>query len=108
MATGLRPRPPYHCGERRPGAEGSGDRHMSHPIRILHLRTSNFVGGPDRQLLRSGDYEREGPLELIFGTLVGETEGRDFSRAVQHRGLQLLALPADTVWDIGAFSRLAR
>jgi glycosyltransferase involved in cell wall biosynthesis len=81
---------------------------MSHQIRILHLRTSNFVGGPERQLLRSGDYEREGPLELIFGTLVGETEGRDFARAVQERGLQLLTLPAGTVGDIGALSRLVR
>lgn len=81
---------------------------MSHRIRILHLRTSNFVGGPERQLLQSGDYEREGPLELIFGTLVGETEGRDFARAVQVRGLQLLPLPAGTIGDIGALSRLVR
>jgi glycosyltransferase involved in cell wall biosynthesis len=81
---------------------------MSHRIRILHLRTSNFVGGPERQLLQSGENEREGPLELIFGTLVGETEGHDFARAVQVRGLQLLPLPAGTIGDIGALSRLVR
>jgi glycosyltransferase involved in cell wall biosynthesis len=56
--------------------------------------------------LRSGDYEREGPLEVIFGTLVGETEGRDFAKAVQERGLQLLTLPAGTIGDLGALSRL--
>jgi glycosyltransferase involved in cell wall biosynthesis len=81
---------------------------MSRRIRILHLRTSNFVGGPERQLLQSGDYEREGPLELIFGTLVGETEGGDFARAVQERGLQMLNLPAGTIGDFGALSKLVR
>lgn len=81
---------------------------MSHRFRILHLRTSNFVGGPERQLLQFGDHEREGPLELIFGTLVGETEGRGFATALQASGLQLLALPAGTMGDIGAMSRLVR
>jgi len=79
---------------------------MSHRVRILHLRTSNFVGGPERQLLRSGDYEREGPLELIFGTLIDESEGREFAGAVQEAGLKLLRLPAGTIGDIGALSSL--
>jgi hypothetical protein len=80
---------------------------MNHRIRILHLRTSNFVGGPERQLLQSGEYEREGPLELIIGTLVGDSEGREFAGAIQERGLQLLTLPAGTIGDLGALSRLA-
>jgi glycosyltransferase involved in cell wall biosynthesis len=79
---------------------------MSERVRILHLRTSNFVGGPERQLLRYGDYEREGPLELIFGTLVGETEGRGFAMAVEERGLQVLTLPAGKMGDIRALSKL--
>jgi glycosyltransferase involved in cell wall biosynthesis len=58
--------------------------------------------------LRSGEYEREGPLEVIFGTLVGETEGVDFASAVQEHGLQLLTLPAGTIGDIGALSALVR
>ncbi len=81
---------------------------MTDRIRILHLRTSNFVGGPERQLLRYGEYEREGPFELIFGTLVDEREGRDFARAANERGFQVLTLPAGTIGDIGALSRLVR
>jgi glycosyltransferase involved in cell wall biosynthesis len=81
---------------------------MTDRIRVLHLRSSNFVGGPERQLLRYGEYEREGPLELIFGTLVGETEGHDFARAVKERGLQVLTLPAGTMGDASALRGLVR
>jgi glycosyltransferase involved in cell wall biosynthesis len=81
---------------------------MSERIRILHLRTSNFVGGPESQLLRYGEHEREGPIEVIFSTLVGATEGRDFARVVEERGFQALTLPAGTMGDIRTLSMLVR
>jgi glycosyltransferase involved in cell wall biosynthesis len=79
---------------------------MKGRVRILHLRMSNFVGGPERQLLQYGDYERDGPLELIFGTVVGQREGRDFAKSAVERGLRLRNLAAGNMGDIGVLSRL--
>jgi len=44
---------------------------MNRAIRILHLRPSNFVGGPERQVLRYAEHSREGPCEILVGTFVG-------------------------------------
>jgi succinoglycan biosynthesis protein ExoA len=60
--------------------------------RILHLRASNFVGGPESQLLRHADMERNGPWELIFATYVAPWEGGDFRDAVQRRGMEVVSL----------------
>jgi len=78
---------------------------MRRPIRILHLRASNFLGGPERQVLQYAEYERKGPAELIIGTLLGETEGREFARSAEARGLQVFALPSERCGDIGALRR---
>jgi succinoglycan biosynthesis protein ExoA len=64
---------------------------MNRP-RILHLRASNFVGGPESQLLRYADADRNGPWEMVFGVYVGEYEGREFRDAIQSRGLDVVSL----------------
>lgn len=61
--------------------------------RILHLRASNFVGGPERQLLRHADAQRDGTWEILLGTFVGPKEGREFCEDAQRMGLLSLALP---------------
>jgi succinoglycan biosynthesis protein ExoA len=65
--------------------------------RILHLRASNFVGGPEQQLLRYAQFERGGEFELTLGSFVGPGEGADFMRAVEDSRLQALSLPAKSV-----------
>jgi succinoglycan biosynthesis protein ExoA len=65
--------------------------------RILHLRASNFVGGPEHQLLRYARLERDGEFELTLGSFVGPGEGADFMRAVEDSRLQALSLPAKSV-----------
>ena len=64
--------------------------------RILHLRASNFVGGPEHQLLRYAQSECAGePWDILLGTFVGASEGADFLRAIDARGLQSVSLPAN-------------
>lgn len=65
--------------------------------RILHLRASNFVGGPEQQLLRYAQRERHSDFELTLGSFVGSAEGIDFLRAVQESGLRALSLPANSL-----------
>ncbi len=61
-------------------------------IGILHLRASNFVGGPERQVLRYAGYEQGGTIETIIGSFVGEAEGKAFLREAESRGFATLAL----------------
>jgi succinoglycan biosynthesis protein ExoA len=65
--------------------------------RILHLRASNFVGGPEQQLLRYAQLEREGEFELTLGSFVGPGEGADFLQAAQDCKIQALSLPATSL-----------
>jgi len=74
--------------------------------RILHLRASNFVGGPEQQLLRYAQLERDGEFELTLGSFVGPDEGADFMRAVEDSGLQALSLPAKSL--ISSFRALVK
>ena len=74
--------------------------------RILHLRASNFVGGPEQQLLRYAQLERDGEFELTFGSFVGPGEGSDFLRAVEDSGLRAVSLPATSL--VSSFRALAK
>jgi glycosyltransferase involved in cell wall biosynthesis len=65
--------------------------------RILHLRASNLVGGPEQQLLRYAQLERDSEFELILGSFVGPGEGSDFMRAAADRGLNTATLPASNL-----------
>lgn len=76
--------------------------------RILHLRPSSFVGGPERQLLHYAQLDQSGPTETILGTFVGEHEGRAFLAAAEERGFETLALPAHSLGDCAAMPGLVR
>ncbi len=65
------------------------------PIRILHLRASNFLGGPERQILRYAEMEKDGPLEVIVGSFLGAHEGEELLSAAEERGIESVAFPAD-------------
>jgi succinoglycan biosynthesis protein ExoA len=62
-------------------------------FRVLHLRASNFAGGPEQQLLRYAESERDGCYEVYLGSFIGGGDGSDFLRAAEARGLQILSLP---------------
>ena len=65
--------------------------------RILHLRASNFVGGPEHQLLRHSERELRGPHEILLGSFIGLAEGSEFLRAAETRGIPTLPLPSRNV-----------
>lgn len=75
---------------------------------ILHLRGSNFVGGPERQLLRYAESERAGPFQICLGTFVGSGEGSEFLAAAAARGLQVLPLPSRNLGPRSALPALIR
>lgn len=81
---------------------------MTQPLRILHLRPSNFVGGPEKQILRHADLERNGPFEIVLGTFVNEIKGQQFLAAIEERGLPSVALLDRTLGRGNAFSQLVQ
>lgn len=64
---------------------------MKRPV-VLHLRASNFFGGPESQLLRYAELDRNSSCELVFGIYVGRDEGREFRDAAESRGIRVIPL----------------
>jgi hypothetical protein len=58
---------------------------MSRP-RILHLRASNFVGGPEHQLLRSAELEADGSLRSASRRLRAAAKAPSLREAAESRG----------------------
>ena len=76
--------------------------------RILHLRASNFVGGPEHQLLRHAESELNGPHEILLGSFIGPGEGSEFLQAAEGRGIQTLSLPSRNLAPRSALPMLIR
>lgn len=64
--------------------------------RVLHLRASNFVGGPEKQILA---YARScaDSVETIIGSFCADAEGAELLRAAASQGTATLALPAHSL-----------
>ena len=69
------------------------------PARILHLRASNFVGGPENQLLRHANNERGKAWEVWIAVYVNGNEGKPFLLAAQDLGIPSVALPIESVFS---------
>lgn len=77
--------------------------------KVLHLRASNFVGGPERQLLRYAERDQDGPAELLFGVYVGREEGREFRDAIASRGAEVVSLPVESLTSsVRSMARMLR
>ena len=61
---------------------------------VLHLRASNFVGGPEKQILA---YSSVGQINTIIGSFCGAVEGRELLHEAAARGISTLALPANSL-----------
>src|SRR5712664_1410044 len=81
---------------------------MGEPLRILHLRASNFVGGPEKQLLNHAKLEHGGSFEVVLGTFIGKSEGRQYLAAIGKQGIPSLALPDNVFGRDNAVSVLVR
>ena len=69
------------------------------PARILHLRASNFVGGPENQLLRHASKERGQAWEVWIAVFVRGNEGKPFLSAAQDLGIPCVGLPVESVFS---------
>ena len=91
----------------RSGATSSVTDAMSRP-RILHLRASNFVGGPEHQLLRSTELEAGGPFEISIATFEGGGEGSQLRQAAEARGIATIAYPVGSRAALKALEQTLR
>jgi len=81
---------------------------MNRP-RILHLRASNFVGGPEQQLLRHIESGENGPWEILLGVFQGRREGEDLIATARRHGLATVPVPAQSSGAaLRALTRLLR
>jgi len=65
--------------------------------RIVHLRASNFVGGPEKQILAYASYDIDDRVESCIASFCGDQEGADLLRAAATRGVPTLPLPASSL-----------
>jgi glycosyltransferase involved in cell wall biosynthesis/GT2 family glycosyltransferase len=80
---------------------------MSRP-RILHLRASNFVGGPEHQLLRSAALEADGLFEMSIAAFEGGGEGTGLREAAESRGIPAISLPVSSRAALKALEAILR
>jgi glycosyltransferase involved in cell wall biosynthesis len=80
----------------------------THDIDGVHLRASNFVGGPERQILRYAGFEREGPLRVALATFVdrSEGEGQALLAAAEAQGIEAFGLAGGGVRDLAGVRQL--
>jgi succinoglycan biosynthesis protein ExoA len=77
---------------------------MPDSLRILHLRASNFVGGPERQIVSYGALPSAKTHQSI-ASFVGPGEGSAFLEYARSKQIETLALPRA---PMDALSRLVR
>jgi len=71
--------------------------------RVLHLRASNFFGGPERQILR---YTQMDGVDSAVASFTGDGCGAEFLSQVASRGLSVFDLPAGKKSIFSAISQL--
>jgi len=76
--------------------------------KVLHLRASNFVGGPERQILNYAEVERGASFDTVLGVFVGDREGNEYLQTIRQSGLEALILPAGRIGALRAAWKLAR
>lgn len=69
---------------------------MRKPRTIVHLRASNFVGGPEKQIL---SYVAGGPAlgRQVIASFVSDDEGHQLLAAAAGRGVDTFSLPTQTL-----------
>src|SRR6185312_10661987 len=90
-----------------PLALSRGRHTMNTPATVLHLRASNFVGGPERQLLRQLRYEMG--IRQMLGVFTGAGgEGAELAQAACAEGIEVRELAGGGRRDLQAAHGLRR
>ncbi|MGH9518209.1 MAG: hypothetical protein ACRD2D_01110, partial [Terriglobales bacterium] len=74
---------------------------------VWHLRASNFVGGPERQILRYCASASPGAPPQILASFTGGGEGEALLNAAQSQGTKTLDLPGGGWRDWHAINLLS-
>ncbi len=81
---------------------------MSQAFHVLHVRASNFVGGPEHQVLRYAEFDLRGPVQVTLASFFGGEEGKELLASADRMGISTLALPAGILGAFKSVSTLVR
>lgn len=77
-------------------------------MRVLHIRSSNFFGGPERQILGHALAVARLGQEVIIGRLTSRGESGDFIERVSEHGVAVTCLDMPSAYDPRAIRKLRR
>ena len=86
----------------------------ANPIRILHFIASNFVGGPEKQILHHAVDVREAGCEVWVGSFRDQPEKAEILVRAQERGLPTYESRSSgrfdprAVWELASFLKRER
>lgn len=80
---------------------------MSDKIVVMHVRASNFVGGPEKQILEHFVRLDRDRFEPILVTYVEDGQSDPLGEAAIHQGFRCIRLPSQSPLHPGAVARLA-
>lgn len=81
---------------------------MSEPITVMHLRASNFVGGPEKQILEHFARLDKARFRPVLGTFVERGALDPLGDEAHQRGFQTVKLPALSPVNPGAVLSVAK
>jgi glycosyltransferase involved in cell wall biosynthesis len=77
-------------------------------MRVLHVRSTNFLGGPERQILNHALAARALGVEVVLATLGVAGESREFLNAAGREGIETGSLVLQGSYDLRGPARLRR
>jgi glycosyltransferase involved in cell wall biosynthesis/GT2 family glycosyltransferase len=79
---------------------------MSVTTDVVHLRPSNFVGGPERQILRYAGHEQDGLYRVAIASFCDGHEGKALLDAADARRIETLSLSGGALRDLMGLQEL--
>lgn len=76
-------------------------------MKILHLRASNFYGGPERQLHMHAHIARQAGIEIVIGSFSEHAEPPEFLEVIAADGLETALFPVTSAYDRTAITKVA-
>lgn len=76
-------------------------------MRILHLRASNFYGGPERQLHMHAHIAKQAGIDIVIGSFSEHKEPPEFLEVISADGLETMLFPVTSAYDRSAIQKVA-
>jgi len=75
-------------------------------MKILHLRASNFYGGPERQLHYHARLARQSEFEITVGSFLENGQEPDFLSVIARDDIKTVCFDVKSAYDIKAVSKI--